>query len=119
MTMVGSGVDYGQKTQSWLAKGSGLVKSEIHIRWTEHPYNPNFTSNGPPDENNEAWVGLNRIELKSLEMIDNGNVFRILTQPVQIIELKDIGNNADFNFDPFRVSTQTGIQTIDLREMSE
>ncbi len=119
MTMVGSGVDYGQKTESWLAKGSGLVKSEIHIRWTEHPYDPDNTSNGPPDENNEAWVGLNRIELKSLEMTDNGNVFRILTQPVQIIELKDIGNNAEFNFDPFRVSTQTGIQTIDLREMSE
>ena len=119
MTMVGSGVEYGQKTESWLAKGSGLVKSEIHIRWTEHPFDPDNTANGSPDENNEAWVGLNRIELKSLEVTDDGNVFRILTQPVHTIELRDIGNHPDFNYDPFRVSTQTGIQTIDLREMSE
>jgi hypothetical protein len=112
-------VEYGQKTESWLAKGSGLVKSEIHIRWTEHPFDPDLTPNGPPDENNEAWVGLNRIELKTLEVTDDGNVFRILTQPVHTIELRDIGNHPDFNYDPFRVSTQTGIQTIDLREMSE
>ena len=38
MTMVGSGVDFGQKTISWLAKNKGLVKSEVYIRWTEHPY---------------------------------------------------------------------------------
>ena len=121
MTMVGSGVDFGQKTISWLAKKTGLVKSEIYIRWTEHPYNETFTLNNVTlDENNEAWVGLNRLELSSISIEeDNGGVLRRLTNPVHQIELRDIKDQPDFDFDPFRVSTQKGIQTIDLRELSE
>ena len=121
MTMVGSGVDFGQKTISWLAKNTGLVKSEIYIRWTEHPYNETLTlNNANLDDNNEAWVGLNRLELSSINIEeDNGGVLRKLTNPVHQIELRDIKDQPDFDFDPFRVSTQKGIQTIDLRELSE
>jgi len=119
MTMVGSGVDFGQRTESWLVKDKGLVKSEIYIRWTEHPYDSDITPNGPPDENNEAWVGLNRIELKSVDMTPESGVFRQLTQPAHDIELRHIQDNADFDYDPFILSPQTGIQTLDLRELSE
>ena len=121
MTMVGSGVDFGQKTISWLAKNTGLVKSEIYIRWTEHPYNEIYTLNNVSlDENNEAWVGLNRLELSSISIEeDNGGVLRRLTNPIHQIELRDIKDQPDFDFDPFRVGTQKGIQTIDLRELSE
>jgi hypothetical protein len=117
--MMGSGVDFGQRTETWLAKGQGLVKSEIHVRWTEHPYDSDLTLNGPPDENNEAWVGLNRIELTSLDISAGGGIFRKMTTPVEMIELRDIGNHPDFNFEPFRVSTQKGIQTLDFRELRE
>ena len=119
MTMLGSGVEFGQRTESWLAYKKGLVKSEIYIRWTEHPYNADWTQNGPPDENNEAWVGLNKIELTSLDVIPSAGVFRKLTQPVHTIKLRDIGNHPDFDFEPFRVSAQKGIQTIDLMELTE
>ena len=119
MTMLGSGVDFGQRTESWLAYKKGLVKSEIYIRWTEHPYNADWTQNGPPDENNEAWVGLNKIELTSLDVKPSAGVFRKLTQPIHTIELRDIGNHPDFDFEPFRVSTQKGIQTLDLMELTE
>ena len=119
MTMMGSGVEFGQRTESWLAYKKGLVKSEIYIRWTEHPYNAGWTQNGPPDDNNEAWVGLNKIELTSLDVTPSAGVFRKLTQPVHTIELRDIGNHPDFDFEPFRVSTQKGIQTLDLMELTE
>ena len=119
MTMMGSGVEFGQRTESWLAYKQGLVKSEIHIRWTEHPYNSVWTANGPPDENNEAWVGLNRIELTSLDKTEGGGVFRKLTEPVETIKLQDIGDHPDFDFEPFRVSAQKGIQTLDLRELEQ
>ena len=119
MTMLGSGVDFGQRTESWLAYKKGLVKSEIYIRWTEHPYNADWTQNGPPDDNNEAWVGLNKIELTSLDVKPSAGVFRKLTQPIHTIELRDIGNHPDFDFEPFRVSTQKGIQTLDLMELTE
>ena len=120
MTMVGSGVEFGQRTESYLAKGKGLVKSEIFIRWSEHPYSSGYTPNSSYlDENNEAWVGLNRIELTSVEISSENGVFKKLTNPVKEIQLKNIGQDPDLNFDPFRVSTQSGIQTLDLRELEE
>ena len=120
MTMVGSGVDFGQRTESWLAKNKGLVKSEVYVRWTEHPYNSEWTQNNSYlDTLNEAWVGLNRIELTSVDIQAENGVFKRLTQPVKTVELRDIGDHPDFDFDPFHVSTQSGIQTLDLRELSE
>lgn len=120
MTMVGSGVDFGQRTESWLAKGKGLVKSEISIRWTEHLYDSDYTQNNSTlDTLNEAWVGLSRIELTSIDIQSESGVFKKLTNPVSAVELKDIGDHPDFSFDPFRISTQKGIQTIDLRELGE
>ncbi len=120
MTMVGSGVDFGQKTISWLVKNKWLAKSEIYIRWTEHPFDSDLTpNNNNLDSQNQAWVGLNRIELTSVNMQSEDNAFRRLTNPVKEIELRDIGDHPDFNFDPFYINNQVGIQTLDLRELSE
>ena len=120
MTMVGSGVDFGQRTVSWLAKNKGLVKSEVYIRWTEHPYDSDYTQNNSYlDTLNQAWVGLNRIELTSVDIQSENSVFRALTKPVRTIKLKDVGDYPDFDFDPFYINTQSGIQTLDLRELGE
>ena len=120
MTMVGSGVDFGQKTISWLAKNKGLVKSEVYIRWTEHPYDSDYTQNNSYlDTTNQAWVGLNRIELTSVNIDAENNVFKKLTNPVKTVTLKDIGDRSLFDFDPFYISTQSGIHTLDMRELAE
>ena len=120
MTMVGSGVDFGQKTISWLAKNKGLVKSEVYIRWTEHPYDSDYTQNNSYlDTTNQAWVGLNRIELTSVNIDAENNVFKKLTNPVKTVTLKDIGDRSEFDFDPFYISTQSGIHTLDMRELAE
>ena len=120
MTMVGSGVDFGQKTISWLAKNKGLVKSEIYIRWTEHPYDSDFTQNNNYlDTLNQAWVGLNRIELTEVDIQAENSVFKRLTKPIKTIKLKDIGDHPDFDFEPLYINNQIGIQTIDLRELDE
>ena len=120
MTMVGSGVDFGQKTISWLAKNKGLVKSEVYIRWTEHPYDSDYTQNNSClDTTNQAWVGLNRIELTSVDIDAENNVFKKLTNPVKTVTLKDIGDRSEFDFDPFYISTQSGIHTLDMRELAE
>jgi hypothetical protein len=47
------------------------------------------------------------------------NVFKKLTNPVKTVTLKDIGGRSEFDFDPFYISTQSGIHTLDLRELSE
>ncbi len=120
MTMVGSGVDFGQKTISWLVKNKGLAKSEIYIRWTEHPYDSFQTpNNGNLDSLNQAWLGLNRIELTSVDIQQENSVFKKLANPVKTIELREIKEHPDFDFDPFYINNQIGIQTIDLREFGE
>ena len=120
MTMVGSGVDFGQKTISWLAKNKGLVKSEVYIRWTEHPYDSDYTQNSSYlDTTNQAWVGLNRIELTSVDISSESNVFRKLTRPIKTVTLKEVGDRSEFDFDPFYINAQSGIHTLDLRELSE
>ncbi len=120
MTMVGSGVDFGQRTISWLAKNKGLVKSEIYIRWTEHPYDSDYTQNNSYlDTLNQAWVGLNRIELVEVDIQAESGVFRKLTSPVKTIKLRDIKDSPDFDFDPFYISTQSGIHTVNLGELDE
>ena len=52
-------------------------------------------------------------------MQSENNAFRRLAKPVKSIELRDVGDHPDFNFDPFYISNQVGIQTLDLRELSE
>ena len=118
MTMVGIGVEYGQRTISWLVKYKGLVKSEVYVRWSEHPYDSDFTANGNYlDTLNQAWIGLNRIELESVDIGQEEGIFRRLTQPVKSVKLKDIQDNPDFDFDPFYVNSQIGIHTLNLREL--
>ena len=120
MTMVGSGVDFGQKTISWLVKNKGLVKSEIYIRWTEHPYDSDFTQNNNYlDTLNQAWVGLNRIELTEVDIQAENSVFKRIAKPIKAIKLQDLSEYSDFDFEPLYINHQVGIQTIDLRELGE
>ena len=120
MAMVGSGLEYGQRTVSWLVKNKGLVKSEVHVRWTEHPYDSDYTRyDDMLDENNEAWVGLNRIELSSIDIQPESGLFKKLANPVKEIKLRDIANHPEFDQHPFYVSNQQGLHTIDLRDLEQ
>ena len=42
-----------------------------------------------------------------------------LAKPVKTITLKNVGEQPEFDFDPFYISTQSGIHTLDLRELAE
>ena len=120
MTMVGTGVDFGQKTISWLVKGKGMVKSEVYVRWTEHPYDNNSTlNNSNLDSLNQAWVGLNRIELNSVDIVENNGLIERFSRPVGKITLKNVENHPDFHGQPFYRSTQSGLHTLDMSELNE
>ena len=120
MTMVGTGVDFGQKTISWLVKGKGMVKSEVYVRWTEHPYDNNSTlNNSNLDSLNQAWVGLNRIELNSVNIEENNGLLRRFSRSVGKITLKNIEDHPDFYGQPFYRSTQSGLHTLDMNDLNE
>jgi len=118
MTMMGSGVEYGQKVYTWLAKDHGIVKSDMYIRWTENPYSESFGV-GEVDESGQVWAGYSRIELSKLDIEKSGNVFRQIYSPAHIINMNEIGNLSDFDFDPMKVSNQTGFHTIRIGEDQE
>jgi hypothetical protein len=65
------------------------------------------------------WNGYSRIELAQLDVKKSGNVFRKLTNPAQIIDKNDFGNLPDFDFDPFKISNQSGFHTIQFGETQE
>jgi hypothetical protein len=71
------------------------------------------------DENNEAWVGLNRIELSSIDIQPESGLFKKLANPVKEIKLHDIANHPEFDQHPFYVSNQQGLHTIDLRDLEQ
>jgi len=112
MTMMGSGVEYGQKVYTWLAKDHGVVKSDMYIRWSDNPY---FESSivGEIDEFGRIWTGYSKIELSKLDIEKSGNVFREMFQSADIVKLKDLEYISDFNYDPFKISNQTGFHTIE------
>ncbi|MBE76334.1 MAG: hypothetical protein CMG41_01150 [Candidatus Marinimicrobia bacterium] len=118
MTMMGSGVEYGQKVYTWLAKDHGIVKSDMYIRWTENPYSESFGV-GEVDASGQVWAGYSRIELSKLDIEKSGNVFRQIYSPAHIINMNEIGNLPDFDFDPMKVSNQTGFHTIRIGEDQE
>ena len=118
MTMMGSGVEYGQKVYTWLAKDHGIVKSDLYIRWTESPYADSFSS-GEVDENGQTWSGYSRIELAEINVNKSGNVFRQIYNPAQVVKKENFKDLPDFNYDAFKISNQSGFHTIDMREMVE
>jgi len=118
MTMMGSGVEYGQKVYTWLAKDHGIVKSDLYIRWTESPYADSFSS-GEVDENGQSWSGFSRIELAEISVNESGNVFRQVYNPAQLVKKEDFKDLPDFNYDAFKISNQSGFHTIDMREIVE
>ncbi|MBT5734201.1 hypothetical protein HOI27_05310 [bacterium] len=118
MTMMGSGVEYGQKVYTWLAKDHGIVKSDLYIRWTESPYADSFSS-GEVDENGQTWSGFSRIELAEINVNKSGNVFRQIYNPARLVKKENFKDLPDFNYDAFKISNQSGFHTIDMREMDE
>ncbi len=118
MTMMGSGVEYGQKVYTWLAKDHGIVKSDLYIRWTESPYADSFSS-GEVDENGQTWSGYSRIELAEINVNKSGNVFRQIYNPAQVVKKENFKDLPDFNYDAFKISNQSGFHTIDMREFVE
>ena len=118
MTMIGSGVEYGQKVYTWLARDHGIVKSDVYYRWSENPFVESF-GDGEIDEFGRMWNGYSRIELAQLDVKKSGNVFRQLTNPAQIIDKNDFGSLPDFDFDPFKISNQSGFHTIQFGETQE
>ena len=105
MTMIGTGVEYGERNITWLVKDYGIVKDEVHVRWSEFP------------GGGENWVGYSRWELgKYNEYGTGGSLMGRYLKPAQNIKLHEFKNVPEFDFDSYHTRRTAGLQRVDLLE---
>ena len=101
MTLLGNGVEYGERNVSWLADGIGVVKDAVYTRWSEP-----FWSSG------EDWELFSVLELAEFRpLAKQVNLGKMLTQQ-NTIKFDDLEHVAEFDNDPYRISRKIGIQRI-------
>lgn len=103
MTMLGSGVEFGQRTTTTLAKGLGVVKESLEIRWSEQ-----IGIDG------QVWSDYSSIVLNDLradsELARTQGILNNLIghTKINIEELNQLDG------DPFIKGRSTGIQPVKL-----
>ena len=102
-TMIGTDVEYGEKSISWLVKDYGIVKDELHIRWTERP-----------DAKEEIWLGISRWELGRFSASSSGGgQFAKLLKRAHIVKINELQNIPELE-DPFQIKRTAGLQRVEL-----
>ena len=103
VTMIGNGVELGTRNTIWLAKGLGIIKDKLEIRWSEPFW----------EEEDSGWKEYTRLELSALRSHDPG-LLRSIFQPVKIIRLDQFGNESALEYDPYHASPTFGLHRLRL-----
>ena len=104
--MLGNGVEFGFRNTFWIGhddisnKPMGIIKDIIEYRWNEAPW----------EEPGSGWKEYSRLELHSLRSPET-SLPRIL-DPINRISRNEIGEDAQFNFDPFKFGSTFGMHRI-------
>ena len=98
-TMLGSGLDFKLKTESYLKEGYPIVKEDVFVLWTAPPWL------------GDSWVPISSIEFKDSRVSDSGpsSFFSSKEQ----ISLNSLNSNPDFEFKPFKISNTIGLQRVE------
>ncbi len=100
MTMIGTGLEYGERNITWLARDHGIVMDEVLIRWSE------------TFDIEETWVGLSRWELGRLEKgpaVSSSALTRLMDQ-ARSIRLEEFDQVPEFDNDPIHWKRTIGLQ---------
>ena len=101
ITMIGNGVEMGTRNTIWLAKGLGVVKDKLEIRWSEPFWETEDT----------GWKEYTRWELNALRSHDPG-LFRKIFHPLKVIKLNQLGSESELENDPYRPSPTFGLHRL-------
>ena len=104
MTMIGTGVEYGERNTTWLARDFGIIKDQVAIRWSEL------------EGTSEAWSEYSRWELgrfRSSPSAGSG-MFKQLLNQARMIRLNEFDKIAEFDNDPFQYRHRAGVQRVQL-----
>jgi len=100
MTLLGNGVEYGERNVSWLADGIGIVKDAVYTRWSEP-----FWSSG------EDWEVFSVLELAEFRPGNSEPLNKMLNQQ-NTIKFDDLEHVTEFDNDSYHISRKVGIQRI-------
>ena len=106
MTMVGSGLEYGEKNITWLAKNHGIVKDELWVRWSE-----------PQGLESEFWIGISKLELGTFSVSVQPSNDRLLSRLInqqKTLKLSDFGQTEELNYEPFKINRTAGLHRVRL-----
>ncbi len=104
MTMVGTGVEYGERNVTWLAKDFGIVKDEVFVTWGGYA--------------GGAWdtVAFGRWELNQLDLTPvagNKGLSRLVGNAREI-PLNELDQVPEFDGDPFNFRRTAGFQRVNI-----
>ena len=94
ITMIGNGVEFGERNTIWLVGGIGIVMEKLEHRWTENT-------------DTYDWKEYSRLELASQTNQEVG-LLRNLFGGGKVIHFDDIENEEPFNGDTFENIKPTG-----------
>ena len=101
VTMIGNGVEMGTKNTIWLAKGLGIVKDKLEIRWSEAYW----------EAQDSGWKEYSRLELQALRSHDP-SLYRNIFYPLKVIGLNQFAKESELEFDPYHISPTYGLHRI-------
>ncbi len=104
MTMLGTGVEYVEKNETWLVEGLGIVKDLVSFRWTDPPEWLGLTG--------EGWVPFSMLEFAEYREINSAP--RLMFGNRKITHPKQIKNLDEFQEDPFKYTRTVGLQRIEF-----
>jgi len=98
-TMLGSGLDFKLKTESYLKEGYPIVKEDVFVLWTAPPWI------------GDSWVPISSIEFKDSRTsnLESSGMFTSKKN----ISLNSLKSNSDFEFKPFKTSNTMGLQRVE------
>ena len=105
VTMIGNGVEMGTKNTIWLAKGLGIVKDKLEIRWSEAYW----------EAQDSGWKEYSRLELQALRSHDP-SLYRNIFSPLKVIGLNQFAKESELDFDPYHISPTCLLYTSDAAD---
>ncbi len=103
MTMVGSGVEYGERTTSYLCKNLGIVKQKLEIRWSERV-----------GATSEVWHELSDLQMSDIRMSQLERSRSILDNLTGVNRLS-INELQSLEGDPFIKQRTAGISPVNIK----
>ena len=104
MIMLGTGIEYAERTVTWLGKGVGIIMEQVDFKWGQ-----------PSWDEEEIWTEYSRIELSEFRQQSSGSGRTIFDQN-RYVGFKNVDEVDNMFNDPYVPTRTSGMQIIRMDE---